>query len=54
MLGHCKSDRVLPIDRKPVQETLYWKRATGEMTEAEFKAAFSKWQRGEEGGVAHA
>ena|SRR5581483_10121330 len=35
------------IDNKPVEETLYYKRATGIMTEQEFKAAFKKWQNGE-------
>jgi hypothetical protein len=35
------------IDDIPIEESLYYKRATGEMDEQEFRAAFSKWQRGE-------
>jgi hypothetical protein len=41
------SDVKSSIDNIPVKESLYYKRATGDMTEQEFKAAFSKWQRGE-------
>jgi len=41
------SDVKSSIDNIPVQESLYYKRATGDMTEQEFRAAFSKWQRGE-------
>ena len=35
------------VDKTPVQETLYYRRAAGLMTEAEFQVEFSKWQRGE-------
>jgi hypothetical protein len=30
----------------PIIQTLYYKRATGEMTEKEFRREFSKWKRG--------
>lgn len=35
------------VEEQPIEETLYYKRAAGLMTEQEFKQAFSKWQRGE-------
>src|SRR4051812_28514094 len=35
------------VDNKPVEETLYYRRATGAMTEQEFQTEFKKWQRGE-------
>lgn len=35
------------VEKQPVQQSLYYLRATGGMTEAEFQAAFRKWQRGE-------
>lgn len=35
------------VDGAPVQQTLYFLRATGAMTEVEFQAAFRKWQNGE-------
>lgn len=41
------SDVKSSIDDIPVKDSLYYKRATGDMTEQEFRAAFSKWQRGE-------
>ena len=40
------SDVKSSIDDIPVKDSLYYKRATGEMTEQEFKAAFKKWQNG--------
>lgn len=46
-LGLDLSDVKSSIDDKPVKETLYYKRATGEMTEQEFQTAFRKWQKGE-------
>lgn len=35
------------IDNIPIEDSLYYKRAMDLMTEQEFRAAFSKWQRGE-------
>jgi len=46
-LGLDLSDVKSSIDEIPVKDSLYYKRATGEMDEKEFRAAFSKWQRGE-------
>lgn len=40
------SDVKSSIDNIPVKDSLYYKRATGEMTEQEFRAAFKKWQNG--------
>lgn len=45
-LGLDLSDVKSSIDDIPVKDSLYYKRATGEMTEQEFRAAFSKWQKG--------
>jgi hypothetical protein len=46
-LGVDLSDVKSAIDHIPVKESLYYKRAMKLMTEQEFKAAFSKWQKGE-------
>lgn len=35
------------VENQPIEETLYYKRASGLITEQEFKTAFSKWQKGE-------
>lgn len=35
------------VTNEPVRETLYYRRATGELSEAEFQKAFRAWQRGE-------
>lgn len=46
-LGVDLSEVKSSIDHIPVKDSLYYKRATGEMTEQEFRAAFKKWQNGE-------
>jgi hypothetical protein len=35
-------------DKIPVRNSLYYKRATKAITEAEFRSAFMRWQRGEQ------
>lgn len=35
------------VENQPIEETLYYKRAAGLITEQEFQTAFRKWQRGE-------
>lgn len=34
------------VDGIPIEQSLYYKRATGAMTEDEFQAAFREWQKG--------
>lgn len=46
-LGLDLSDVKASIDDIPVKDSLYYKRATGEITEQAFRAAFKKWQNGE-------
>lgn len=46
-LGVDLSDVKSSIDNIPVKDSLYYKQATGEMTEQEFKTAFKKWQNGD-------
>lgn len=46
-LGLDLSEVKSSIDDKPVKETLYYKRAMDLITEQEFRAAFKKWQNGE-------
>lgn len=36
------------VGEQPVKDSLYYKRATGEMTEREFLDAFRRWQNGED------
>ncbi len=35
------------VDNTPVQETMYFRRAAGTMTEDEFQAAFTRWKNNE-------
>ena len=35
---------VSAIDNQPIEQTMYYRRATGAITEEEFQAEFRKWQ----------
>ena len=35
------------VEGGPIEGTMYYRRATGELSETEFRAEFRKWQKGE-------